>query len=268
MKHKINSEVLLETILCFLLSILFFYALISGRTTDYVHPRINGYLWFAAIALLIISIMLLPSALTPKHNPEPGRYLLFFIPILFALLIPAGAVQSSAISFGNAPAAGTATISTGTSSQDKGTIIADSASSDDIGAEASSAPSLPKEDGSGVITVQDEQFARWYQDINQDMDKYNGKTLKFKGQVFRMKEFAKNEIVPVRYAMVCCTADLQPCGILCRGDGVLKYKENEWVWVTGKIKIENYMNQRMPVCYITKIEKAEKAQKAYIYFTY
>lgn len=268
MKQKINSEILLETIICFLLSILLFYALISGKTADYVHPRINGYLWFAAIALLIISIILLPAAFTPKHNAKPGRYFLFFVPILFVILIPAGTVQSKAISFGNTPAAGTAANSTGTSSQDKGTIIPDSVSSDNIGVEASSTPSLPKESSDGVITVQDEQFAKWYQDINQNMNQYNGKTLKFKGQVFRMKEFAKNEIVPARYAMVCCTADLQPCGILCRGSEVSTYKDNEWIWVTGKIRIEKYMNQTMPVCYVTKMEKAEKAKEDYIYFTY
>ena len=100
------------------------------------------------------------------------------------------------------------------------------------------------------------------------MNKYNGKTLKFKGQVFRMKGFAKDEMVPARYAMVCCTADLQPCGVLCRGNEVSHYKEDEWIWVTGTIKIEKYEGQMMSVCYVTKIEQAEKAKDDYIYFTY
>lgn len=267
MKRKINSELLFEAFLCFILSVLLFYGLISGMVSDYVHPRMNGYLWFAAITLLIISITLLPAAFTPKHNAKPSRYLLLLVPILSVLLIPAGTVQSKAIAFGNTTT-GTANYSTSTSSQDKGTIIPDSTSSDNLGIKTPSIPSLPKKNSDGVITVQDEQFAKWYQDINQHMDKYNGKTLKFKGQVFRMKEFAKDEIVPARYAMVCCTADLQPCGILCRGSEVSKYKDNVWIWVTGKIKIEKYMNQTMPVCYITKIDKAEKAKEDYIYFTY
>ena len=267
MKQRINSEKLLETVICFLLSVLLFYALISGKAANYVHPRINGYLWFAAAALLIISIMLLPAAFTPKHNAKPGKYLLYFIPILFVVVIPAGTVQSKAISFGNAPTVSAAVNSAGTSSQNKATAISGSASSENIEAK-SSVPSLPKEGSDGVITVQDEQFAKWYQDINQNMNKYNGKTLKFKGQVFRMKGFAKNEMVPARYAMVCCTADLQPCGVLCRGNEVSQYKEDEWIWVTGKIKIAKYEGQTMPVCYVTKIEQAEKAKDDYIYFTY
>lgn len=270
MKRKINSELLLEALLCFVFSLLLLYALVSGRVSQYVHPRINGYLWFSAAALLLFSILLLPGAFVPKHNAQPGRYLLFLIPILSVLLIPAGTVESKSVSFGGVSAAGAAAYSAGTSSQDKGTVIPDSAPSDDLGIDtASSAPSLPQAGTDGIITIQDEQFAKWYQDISQNMDEYNGKTLKFKGQVFRMNGFARDEFVPARYAMVCCTADLQPCGILCRGGGdVSKYQENDWVWVTGKIKIEKYHNQTMPVCYVSNIEKAEKAQILYIYFTY
>lgn len=264
MKQKINLEIFLEAILCILLSALLFYALISGKAANYVHPRINGYLWFAAVGLLCIAIILLPAAFTPKHNAKPQKYLLYFVPILFAVLIPAGTIQSKAISFGNTPAAKTITISDETSSQGKGI----STSSKSVSGKASAAAFLPKKNSSGVITVQDEQFAAWYQDISENMNKYDGETLKFKGQVLRMKEFSKNEIVPVRYAMVCCTADLQPCGVLCKGKEVFQLKENEWIWVTGKIKIEKFQKQTMPVCYVTKIEKAEKAKDDYIYFTY
>jgi putative membrane protein len=269
MKQKINLETLLESIICFLLSALLFYALISDKVANYVHPRINGYLWFAAIALLIISSMFLPSAFTPKHNAKPGKYFLYFVPILFVILIPAGTVQNKAISFGSTSAVGTATASAGTSPQNNGAITPVNPSSNSSrNSTTSSALFLPKEDSDGIITIQDEQFANWYQDINQNMNQYDGKILKFKGQVFRTKDFAKNEMIPVRYAMVCCTADLQPCGILCRGNEVTQYQDNEWVWVTGKIKIEKYKVQTMPICYVTKIEKAEKANNDYIYFTY
>lgn len=270
MKRRVNPESLLEALLCFVFALLLLNALISGRVSQYVHPRINGYLWFSAAALLLFSVLLLPGAFVPKRNARPGRYLLFLIPVLSVLLIPAGTVESKSISFGGVSATGAAAYSAGTSSQDNGTIIPDSVPSDDLGIDtASSSPSLPQVGTDGTVTIQDEQFAKWYQDINQDMEKYDGKTLKFKGQVFRMGNFAKNEFVPARYAMVCCTADLQPCGILCRSGGdISKYQENNWVWVTGKIKIEKYHGQTMPVCYVSKIEKAEKAQVLYIYFTY
>lgn len=264
MRRKMNPELLLEALICLCLSVLLLYALISGQTTEYVHPRINGYLWFSSCALFAISLLLLSGSLRPKHNARPARFLLFLVPILSVLMIPAGAVQSKAISFGTT-ASGAQNASAPPSEK---SAAANSASSQADSTGQPSPSALPQEDKNGIINISDEQFAAWYQDINKDMNQYEGKTLRFKGQVFRMDEFAKNEIVPVRYAMVCCTADLQPCGILCRSDEASQYKDNDWVWVTGKIKIESYMDQTMPVCYVTKIEKAEKAKAAYIYFTF
>lgn len=265
MKKKLNTELALEAVICLTLSVLLFYALVTGRASDYVHPRINGFLWFSAFSLCVIALLLFSGSFQPKHNARPARFLLFLLPIASSLLIPAGAVQNKSISFGtpanmtqSAPAPSEPSAAPGSVNSP-----ASSASSADLDPDSS----LPQED-SGVINISDDQFASWYQDINDDMEKYEGKTLRFKGQVFRMDGFAKNEIVPVRYAMVCCTADLQPCGILCRGDDVSPYKDSDWVWVTGQVKIETYMDQTMPVCYVTKIEKAEKAKSAYIYFTY
>lgn len=263
MKRKINPELLLESFICLVLGILLLYAVVSGKVSLYVHPRLNGLLCAAAGVLIVIALLMFPHGFTPKHNARTVKYLFFLLPMLAAVLIPAGAVQGKAVSFGG-PAAGV-------SSQDGGTVIADLIPQDNIGIDVSSSPAdmeLPGEDRNGIITITDENFAKWYQDINRDMEKYKGKTLKFKGQVFRMDGFAKNEIVPVRYAMVCCTADLQPCGILSRGDGVEKYKDNDWVWVTGKISIEKYQGQTMPVCSITKIEPADQAKTDYIYFPY
>ena len=256
MKRKINPELLLESLICLVLGILLFFCLLSGRAALYVHPRLNGFLWVAAGALTVIALFLFPHALQPKHNAKPSGALIFLLPLLACVLIPAGAVQSKAVSFGNPSAAGAVS-----SARNRGTVIPGPSSSAG-GAE------LPKEDRNGIMTVTDEGFAKWYQDINGNMKKYEGKTLRFKGQVFRMKEFAKNEMVPVRYAMVCCTADLQPCGILSRGGDAAKYKENDWVWVTGKIRIEEYRGQTMPVCAVSKIEPAQKAKENYIYFTY
>lgn len=270
MRRSIDFQGLLKALICLSTSALLFGALLSGRAADYVHPRLNGYLWFAAFALLAIGALLLPFAFAPRHRSGPAGELLFLIPLLSVLLIPAGAVQTRAVSFGGA---GTSAQSA-SSAVDRGTVLSDGPSSSSGssgwtgGTSPSSASGFPQADESGVISIGDDQFAAWYKDINEDMTKYEGKTLRFKGQVFRMDGFAKNEIVPVRYAMVCCTADLQPCGILCRGDDVSDYGDNDWVQVTGTVKIEEFQGQTMPVCYVTKIEKAEKAQQAYIYFTY
>lgn len=107
-------------------------------------------------------------------------------------------MQNKAISFSSTATTKATTNSAGTVPQNNGTIISGSTSLNNIGKAATfSALFLAKEDNDGIITIQDEQFANWYQDINQNMNHYDEKTLKFKGQVFRMKDFAKNEMVPV-----------------------------------------------------------------------
>ncbi len=274
MKRKANSELMFQALICMALSVLFVFALISGKASNYIHPRLFGFLWFAAAFLFLIGAVMLRYSKTPKHNARPLKNMILVIPILTAVLIPVGAVQSQAISFGISTGStlnsSAAAQSPASSAPDKGTVIPDTTTSkDDIGIEVSSPSSnVPGEDENGVITVTDEQFASWYQDINENMKKYEGKTLKMKGQVFRMNTFGASEFVPARYAMVCCAADLQPCGVLCRSSAASQYQDGEWLWVTGEIKIENYQGQTMPICYVTKIEKAEKAKQEYIYFTY
>lgn len=269
MKRKLNLEVLIQLIILLGLAILLLFALITGRIQNYVHPRLNGYLWFSVAALLAIAFFYLPNLFKPKHRIHLMRCWILVFPMLTALLIPTGTVQSKSITFGGQTAPVT---SASPSSSQKGIVIPDSTSSqDDIGINYSSTPSAkvdPKEDANGVTHITDDQFADWYMKINQNMSSYVGKTFCFKGQVFRATSFAKNEFVPVRYAMVCCAADLQPCGILSRSNEAQKWKDKDWVWVTGKISIEKYQGQTMPVCTVTKIEKADPAKEEYIYFTY
>lgn len=262
MKRKWNTEALARLIVLIATAALLFTALLTGAVRNYVHPRLNGLLWGSAFLLLGIAFFTIPELFRPKHNPRTGKYFFLAVPLLAAVLIPAGAVQSRAVSLSTLSPSLTA------SSRQQGTVIPDRiTSSDDIGIDVSSPRSddKPKEFGE---TISDEAFSDWYQELNKNMDAYAGKTFRFKGQVFRMSSFAKNEFAPVRYAMVCCVADLQPCGVLCRSDEAKNWKSDDWVWVTGKLKIETYQGQTMPVCYVTKIEKASPAAQKYIYFAY
>ncbi len=264
MKRKINFEVLFQLILLLGLAVLLIFALLSGKAQDYVHPRLNIYLWFSVVTLLGICFFMLPGLFKPKHNTSTAKYFIILFPMITAVLLPVGIVQSKAITLGGITAS-----PAGQLSQSKGTVIPDTiAPQDDIGIETNSSVAEPQKDASGVTTITDEQFADWYTKLNKDMKQYEGQSFRFKGQVFRMSDFAQNEFVPVRYSMVCCAADLQPCGVLCRSDEAKSLKNDDWVWVTGKLKIENYKGQTMPVCYVTKIEKAEKSKQEYVYFTY
>lgn len=253
MKRKINFEVLIQLIILIGLTVLLLFALITGKAENYVHPRLNIYLWFSAAALLSIAFFILPGLFQPQHRPHIITYFIIFLPLITAVLIPVGTMNSKSISLGN----------TGVSSN-KGAVIPNT-TQPVTSADTTSSVALPTADKNGMIQVSDEQFSKWYTDINQNMKQAEGKVYRFKGQVFRIDDFTSQEFVPARKAMVCCVADLQPCGILCRSSQAKTLATDTWVWITAKIKIESYKGENMPIGYVTKIEKAEKPKEEYIY---
>ncbi len=261
MKYKLNSEALLRFVVLTVLAILLFIALVTGTIQNFVHPRLNILLWISVFLLLGIAFFTLPELIRPRHNAKAGKNLLLVVPMLTALLIPTGIVQNKAVSFNTLSPSLTA------AAAQRGTVIPNTiTSSDDIGIDTpSSSAAAPVK---FAQTITDDTFVQWYQELNKNMDSYEGATFRFKGQVFRMNDFKQNEFVPIRYAMICCAADLQPLGVLCRSDDAKNWKDKDWVWVTGKLKIETYQGQKMPVCYVTKIEKADASKQEYVYFTY
>ena len=53
-------------------------------------------------------------------------------------------------------------------------------------------------------------------DAMNDPARYEGKTVKIKGMVFRGKNFPEDEFVPGRFGMVCCADDVTFIGFICR----------------------------------------------------
>jgi len=94
---------------------------------------------------------------------------------------------------------------------------------------------LPFDIEADVIEIKDEDYAIWYRDLSEDMDKYIGKTVKFKGIIAHDDKFPKNTVVIGRHVMVCCEADITYRGLVCLGTVVNGLKKRDWVIVTGKI---------------------------------
>nr|MCR5102481.1 hypothetical protein [Butyrivibrio sp.] len=66
------------------------------------------------------------------------------------------------------------------------------------------------------------------------------------------------EFVAGRYIMTCCEADMTFLGILCGYMKAYELKNKEWINVTGIIKItfDETENRNIPVCRVTRLEKA------------
>ena len=105
-------------------------------------------------------------------------------------------------------------------------------------------------------------------DISEHPEKYVGKTIQFKGQVYRNRSFPKDAFVPSRQAMTCCEDDIAKIGFMCHFPEASELAANSWVTVTVKVKTQRSRKHDMdfPVLYADKVEPAEAPEEELVYF--
>ncbi len=121
---------------------------------------------------------------------------------------------------------------------------------------------LPFDIHAPIIQVKDEDFALWYRDVTEEAQKYDGKTVRFKGQVAMLRRDKNNMFAPGRFVMTCCVDDIQFCGIPCKYTESKGLKPRDWVMVTAKITAENhplYQGELGPVLTAISVEPAAPA---------
>ncbi|MBQ6851446.1 MAG: outer membrane insertion C- signal [Oscillospiraceae bacterium] len=121
---------------------------------------------------------------------------------------------------------------------------------------------LPFDIQAPVIEIQDGDFAIWYRDVTEEAQKYDGKTVRFKGQVAMLRREKNNMFAPGRFVMTCCVDDIQFCGIPCRYADSKKLQPRAWVMVTARITAEKhplYQGELGPVLTAVSVEPAAPA---------
>lgn len=99
---------------------------------------------------------------------------------------------------------------------------------------------LPFDINAPIIEIKDADYALWYRDVSEEPQKYDGKTVHFKGQVAMLRRDKNGMFAPGRFVMTCCVEDIQFCGIPCRYAGAGSLESRSWVWVTAKIGAEKH----------------------------
>lgn len=120
---------------------------------------------------------------------------------------------------------------------------------------------------SGELDVPDDDFGVWYVDMMDNPDRYAGLRVKFKALMCHSKKFAGIH-APGRFAMVCCDKDMQFLGLVCKGDGLDKYKNRDWVELSATVKKEQcpaYEGEG-PVLYVTDIHPCRKPENEVVSF--
>lgn len=122
---------------------------------------------------------------------------------------------------------------------------------------------LPYDINAPVIEISDENFAIFYRDMSEEFEKYNGRTVRFKGVCALDSKLPKSHYAIGRHIMTCCADDIAYRGVVAKGMGTLKIKTYDWVVVEGVLAIEYspLYEGEGPVMTVQRIEKAEKPEQ-------
>jgi len=127
---------------------------------------------------------------------------------------------------------------------------------------------LPFDVDADVIEIKDNDYALWYRDCTEEMDKYDGKTIKFKGLVARNKDFDKKTFALGRHIMTCCVEDITYGGVICQSKKDLGLTQGSWVNVEAIISIEynKIYKRKGPVLKVISVSPAEQPEQTVVTF--
>ncbi len=122
---------------------------------------------------------------------------------------------------------------------------------------------LPFDIEADHIVIKDEDYALWYRDIMDEPEKYDGKTITFKGLAARNNKFPKNTFAFGRHIMTCCVEDIQYCWCVCQWDKEINPKPKQWFMITADIKVQKHRLYKGagPVLTIKEMTEAAPPEK-------
>ena len=97
---------------------------------------------------------------------------------------------------------------------------------------------LPFDLNAPVVEIKDEDYALFYRDITEEPKKYDGKTVRFKGQVAWLKKEKNDMFAPGRFVMTCCAEDITFMAVPCKWKNCAALKPRSWITVTAKVSVQ------------------------------
>ena len=122
---------------------------------------------------------------------------------------------------------------------------------------------LPFDLNAEVITIKDEDYALWYRDLNEEPEKYQGKTVCFKAQAAALRRFKDEMFAPGRFVMTCCADDIEFFGLPCKYEKSKQLKPRSWVMVKATVAAEKhylYKGELGPVLTAISVTAAQPAE--------
>lgn len=121
---------------------------------------------------------------------------------------------------------------------------------------------LPFDVNAEVMVIEDKDYAIFYRELAEDAEKYEGKTVKFKGLVFKDKTVPKGSFICGRHVMTCCVDDIAYSAVACKWNKSESLSTESWVMVTGKITVQKHQGYAKPgpVIQVTSVARTSMPQ--------
>lgn len=127
---------------------------------------------------------------------------------------------------------------------------------------------VPYDLNADIIEIEDVDYGIFYVDLEDHPERYEGKTVRFKGRVLKSENPKAKFFVPGRMAMTCCADDTTFIGHICRYPQARSLLMGQWVEVTATVSWE-YMEQyegEGPVFTAKTVKGTKKPDIDLVYF--
>ena len=118
------------------------------------------------------------------------------------------------------------------------------------------------------VSVPEEFYIETLTTLDLYRDRLEGIRVEISGFVYREEAMAGTRFAVSRFAMNCCSADAMPYGMLVDFPNASRYADDEWVKVTGTMKLGRYQDNEVMTLQATMIERIEAPDTPYVYPNY
>lgn len=94
---------------------------------------------------------------------------------------------------------------------------------------------VPFDLSADLIEIPDDDYGVFYVDVTDHPERYMGKQIRAKVLLCKVDKYPV-ELIPGRFAMVCCSEDITFLGMACRGEGLDTGEDRHWEEVTFTIE--------------------------------
>lgn len=242
---RLNKRELIDLIILFFITSIFYYLIIGDNIEIFLNPRMNKYIIFAFIIFVALTINQFFNAFTINTFRAVRKGALVFLLLIlgFISLIYRNDLKKEFVN-----------------EEINKEISYEEDNFNEIYKITERLNSENKED-KNTIVLNSDNYTKIFPNIMENPNEFKGKKIKTEGLIYKPKEINNNEFTIAREVMSCCVADIQIVGIMCQYDNSVDLKENEWVSVEGFMDVKD----NKPVINVKEIIKLEKPKNSYIY---